>query len=96
MVQKQCEKLEQQNIELSSRAWSLRDRAERSSQVLDEALTVLQKWQSSPSHCHREEVDRTSRPCQVDLFDCASNMTIGAKVEINIVPAETPHQYRSF
>jgi septal ring factor EnvC (AmiA/AmiB activator) len=52
-AQKEGEQLKQQNIELSSRAWSLRDRAERSSQVLDEAFTVLQKWQSSPFHCHR-------------------------------------------
>jgi hypothetical protein len=37
-AQKQGEQLKQQNIELSSRAWSLRDRAERSSQVLDGAF----------------------------------------------------------
>jgi hypothetical protein len=35
-AQKEDGKLKQQNIELSLSAWSLRDRAERSSQVLDE------------------------------------------------------------
>jgi hypothetical protein len=71
-AQKEGEQLKQQNIELSSRAWSLRDRAERSSQVLDEALTVLQKCKAVRPIAIGEEVDRTSRPCQVDLFDCAS------------------------
>jgi hypothetical protein len=69
-AQKQGEQLKQQNIELSSRAWPLRDRAERSSRVLDDAFAVLQKWlrQSVPLPS-AEEVDRTSRPCQVDLFE---------------------------
>jgi hypothetical protein len=40
------EKLEQQKIELSSRAWSFRDNAERSRQILKEAWTVLQKGQA--------------------------------------------------
>jgi len=72
MVQKQCEELEQQNIGLSSKAWSLSDRAERSSQVLNDALMVLQKWQSSPSYALGEEAERTSRQSHVGLFDYAS------------------------
>jgi hypothetical protein len=52
-AQAQVEKLEQQKMVLSSRAWSSRDHAERSNQVLSEAWTVLQKWQSRPSHYNK-------------------------------------------
>jgi hypothetical protein len=48
MAQKEGEQLKQQNIELSLRAWSLRDRAERSSQVLYRALTVLRNSKAVP------------------------------------------------
>jgi hypothetical protein len=44
-AQLQIEKLEQQKMELSSTAQSLKYKAERSSQGLKEALMVLQKWQ---------------------------------------------------
>jgi hypothetical protein len=50
-AQKQGEKLEQKNIELSSKALSLREKTEQSSRVLDEAWAVLQNWQSSPLRC---------------------------------------------
>ena|SRR2546423_11593353 len=40
-AQVHIQKLEQQKIELSSAAWSFRDEAERSRQVLKEAWTVL-------------------------------------------------------
>jgi hypothetical protein len=61
------EKLEQQKIELSSAAWSFRDKAERSSGVLKEAWTVLQKGQVFRPIATREECDRSSQPGQIDL-----------------------------
>jgi hypothetical protein len=51
----QAEKLEQQNIELSSKLWSLSDRAERSSRALTEAWMVLQKWKAVLPDSTREE-----------------------------------------
>jgi chromosome segregation ATPase len=54
-AQKKGEELEQQNVELSSRALLLREETERASRVLDEAWTVLQNWQSSPLHRHQRE-----------------------------------------
>jgi hypothetical protein len=62
-AQKQGEQLEQQNIELSSRAWSLRDKAERSGQALKEAWTVLQKWQAVHLIATDEECDKSSYQC---------------------------------
>jgi hypothetical protein len=63
-AQRQSKELEQQNIELSSRVSSLRDRVERSSEVLDEVGTVLQKWQSSPS-CGPQQGKLTSPAANV-------------------------------
>jgi predicted nucleic acid-binding Zn-ribbon protein len=39
----QIEKLEQQKSDLSSRAWSLRDKTKKSSQALKEAWTASQR-----------------------------------------------------
>jgi len=54
-AQVQVEKLERQNVGLSSKLWSLRDEAERSNQALTEAWTVLQKWKAVLPDSTREE-----------------------------------------
>jgi peptidoglycan hydrolase CwlO-like protein len=51
----QVEKLEQQIVELSSKLWSVSDKAERSSQALKEAWMVLQKWKAVLPNSAREE-----------------------------------------
>lgn len=51
----QVEKLEQQIVELSSKLWSVSDRAERSSQALKETWMVLQKWKAVLPNGTREE-----------------------------------------
>lgn len=45
-AQGQVEKLEQQKTDFSSKACSLNDKAERSSQALEEIRIILQKWQA--------------------------------------------------
>ena len=49
------ETLKQQNTELSSKLWSLSDKAERSSQALTEAWMVLQKWKAVVPNSTSEE-----------------------------------------
>jgi hypothetical protein len=51
----QAEKLERQNVGLSSKLWSLSDEAERSNQALTEAWTALQKWKAVLPDSTREE-----------------------------------------
>jgi len=62
-AQVHIEKLEQQKIELSSAAWSFRDKAERSSRLLKEAWTVLQKGQGFYPIATAEECDRSRQQC---------------------------------
>jgi hypothetical protein len=59
-AQKHIEMLEQQKIELSSKAWSFRDNAERSSQILKEAWTVLQRGQAFYPIVGGEKYDRSN------------------------------------
>jgi predicted nucleic acid-binding Zn-ribbon protein len=51
----QVEKLEQQIVKLSSKLWSVSDKAERLSQALKEAWMVLQKWKAVLPNSTREE-----------------------------------------
>lgn len=62
-AQAYVERLEQQNGELSSRAWSLRENAERSSRALNEALEVLNRWHAVQVAATVDDTDEANHAC---------------------------------